>query len=252
MKPIAVVARVMVVSVLAAVPGAAGTLPSAPGIWCDRQSSRALAPQHENRLLDSLRRITGLGLRFAPDGSLQADDAAPAESGAVTARQTLRDALTSSAVYLIEDHSGSAAVRFGQLDEGTHYEDGDRQVLVWRVRLDFRDFERLQAPPQVQASFDPGFVLLHELLHGLGHADPVRPGDVGAVEEILNRARVELGLPQRGGYFGSALLIANDLFTVRLPFRGATRTEYAAFLLDRRSLAAACAVRGEAAVRARR
>jgi hypothetical protein len=44
-------------------------VPPGPGIWCRRVSPHPVPRDHEERLAQSLRRITGLaGLRFQPDG----------------------------------------------------------------------------------------------------------------------------------------------------------------------------------------
>ena len=215
-------------------------MPSGPGIWRIQREERALTVAHEDELLRSLRRITGLdGLHFTADGALAVGEGAVAYGGAATARETLYRALRGPHAYVIEDHSGSKDVRFGQLDEGTHYVDGDkRHLVVFRVRLDFEDFDRLEAPPEVKDAFDPGFALLHELMHGLGYADAAHPDAIGEVEETLNRARGELGVPLRLQYFGDSWPIGAKLLSVRLRFRSGKRTQYAAFLVDRKVKAA--------------
>ena len=129
-------------------------------------------------------------------------------TGSATARAILRRALQSGQVFMIEDHSGSPAVNFGQLDEGLRYEQTKpgclTSVLIWRVRLDLSDFRRVHAPASVRESFDLGFTLLHELLHGLGYEDAKEAAQLGGCETLLNQARAELGLPQRAEYLGVA------------------------------------------------
>jgi len=194
-----------------------------PGIFGARDVPRRLAGAHERELILSLCRISGLaGLHFAADGALGGYEP-EAAFGSATVRSVLGQALGSGMRFLVEDHSGSDAVEFGQLDEGTRVFWGPREdrapLLVWRVRLDFRDFERIEASRAVRESFDPAFTLLHELLHGLGCRDGRSPGELGEVESVLNRAREELGLPIRDAYFAELLPAAKGRYIVRLPFR---------------------------------
>jgi hypothetical protein len=196
--------------------------PKVPGIWLSRGTAHACAGQCQQRLTESLRRITGLSqLRFAKNGALEVGERSGFTGGSATARAVLFRALDDGAAFVIEDHSGSVEVNFGQLDEGLRYEDclSKRRLLIWRVRLDFADFKRVDAPRQVLAAFDEGFACLHELLHGLGYRDSNQPDEVGEVEEILNRARAELILPLRAQYRGETRQICQQVFSVRLQFR---------------------------------
>src|SRR4030095_7092622 len=118
------------------------------------------------------------------------------------------------------DHSGSASVNFGQASQAEVYVDQNGEVTpVWRLRLDFDDFQRMQAPAKVRATFDEGFTLLHELLHGFGYKDAISEREVGECEEIVNRIRRELDLPLRDQYFGETWRITDKLTSVRLRFR---------------------------------
>jgi hypothetical protein len=218
--------------------------PKTPGIWLSSQTKYKLTETRIGQLAQSLRRITGLNeLYFAEDGSL-APGAAPAEAaGSATARQILSRALSSGLVFIIEDHSDSATVNFGQLDEGLRYEDAltGLRLLIWRVRLDFEDFRQMQAPREVRDSFDAGFTMLHEILHGLGYKDAATIDELGECEETLNQARAELGLPLRDQYFGDTLRVAQRFVSVRLRFRSnapqvpagpaRSRTQYLFFML---------------------
>ncbi len=198
------------------------------GIWCDRESERAVAPAHEERLVQSLRRITGFhDLRFSEDGSLELGEPAALRGGAAPARDALLAARRPDMAFIIEDHSASDSVIFAQLDQGTAVvEQGSplERSLVWRVRLDFADFDRVEASRGVRAAFDPGFALLHELLHGLGLRDATFDADgsgideVGPVENVLNQARAELGLPLRDRYLAEGIPIAAGVVSVRLRF----------------------------------
>src|SRR5215468_6136891 len=176
--------------------------PKSPGVWLSGELGYRLTGAHVEELTQSLRRITGLKeLHFERDGSLAIGTAQP--EGSATARQILSRALNSGYVFIIEDHSNSPSVNFGQLNEGLRYEDAitGLRLMVWRVRLDFDDFREMRASREVRDSFDAGFTTLHELLHGLGCKDATSVDELGECEEALNRARAELGLPLRDQYF---------------------------------------------------
>lgn len=194
--------------------------PKIPGVWLSDETQYKPSGARAEELMRSLRRITGFGeLHFAKDGSL-ATGAAQSE-GSATARWILSCARSSGSVFIIEDHSGSPSVNFGQLNEGLRYEDTitGLRLAVWRVRLDFNDFREMQASREVRDSFDIGFTALHELLHGLGYKDATSVDELGECEETLNRARAELELPLRDQYFGDALRMARHFISVRLRFR---------------------------------
>jgi hypothetical protein len=199
---------------------ARSAFPKAPGVWLSGEAGYKPSGARVDELTRSLRRITGFGeLHFAKDGSLVIG--AAQSGGSATARWMLSCTLKSGSVFIIEDHSGSPSVNFGQLDEGLSYEDAKTgfRLTIWRVRLDFDDFREMQAPREVRDSFDAGFTTLHELSHGLGYKDATKVGELGECEETLNRARAELGLPLRDQYFGDELRIARHFVSVRLRFR---------------------------------
>lgn len=194
--------------------------PNIPGVWCSREPGRTLSTEHRQLLTRSLGRITGWKrIQFSAHGMLVLDEMTETTYGSPIARQILTQVLRSGSAFLIEDHSRSHAVDFGQLDEGTVYEDGERRFMIWRVRVDFDDFRQMQAPTTVRAAFDEGFMLLHEMLHGLGLKDTTRVGEVGECESVLNRARAELGLPLRDDYFGQAFRLTQNVVSARLRFK---------------------------------
>src|SRR5262247_2560908 len=199
---------------------AQSAFPKTPGVWLSGEARRKFSGARVEELTQSLRRITGFGeLHFVKDGSLVIG--AARSGGSAAARRILSSALSSGSVFIIEDHSGSPSVNFGQLDEGLRFEDvmTGLRLDVWRVRLDFDDFREMEASREVRNSFDAGFTTLHELLHGLGCKDATSVDELGECEETLNRARAELGLPLRDQYFGDELRMARQFVTVRLRFR---------------------------------
>lgn len=204
---------------------AAIAMPVSAGIWRSDEAGYQLSEEKAAQLTNSLRRITGLeSLDFAADGRLSPGDLCAISGGAAQAREILRRSWNSGHQFILEDHSGSPAVHFGQLDQGTIYEDAQSQLrlTIWRVRLDFDDFQEMQACRQVRDAFDVGFTTLHELLHGLGHEDAAHPEEIGQIERLLNQARAELGLPLRDQYFGEQLRCIRDRVLVRLRFRDGT------------------------------
>lgn len=222
---------------------AQSAFPKTPGVWLSGEAEYKPTGARVEELTRSLRRITGFSdLHFAKDGSLVIG--AAQSEGSATARRILSCSLRSGSVFIIEDHSGSPSVNFGQLNEGLRYEDAmtGLRLAVWRVRLDFDDFHEMQASREVRESFDAGFTTLHELSHGLGYKDATRVGELGECEEMLNRARAELGLPLRDQYFGDELRLARHFVSVRLRFRsdkapvstGAARarTQYLFFMVQ--------------------
>lgn len=207
---------------------AKAAIPKLPGVWLSQEPKYKLTASHEAELVQDLRRITGLPeLAFDAEGRLSLGNLSAAEGDSATARQILLCVLGAGEVFIIEDHCGSPSVTFGQMDEGMHYEDlmAGCRLLVWRVRLDFDDFREMTAPPEVRESFNAGFTMLHELLHGLGYRDASNPEDLGDCEKLINQSRAELGLMLRDQYFADPLRIAPSVFTVRLRFRSPAKAK---------------------------
>lgn len=215
--------------------------PKVSGVWFERRSDSAITKKHEWLLALSLRRITGYAdLQFASDGSLSLGNPSEQAGGSAEARRILMTAICSSSLFVIEDFSGSRSVTFGQaVPEQFRVDRGVGISQLWRLRLDFDDFQQMEAPSDVRAAFDEGFTFFHELLHGLGYKDVSGYQELGACEEIVNRVRSELGLPVRIRYFGEAWRVTERLTSVRLGFRShpahgnssRSETRYLFFLL---------------------
>ena len=196
-----------------------------PGAWCSQSTAYALSAAQRKTLQTRLRRITGwTQLSFAENGKLEIGDFTAIEGGARSARKVLLQALRSGQRFVLENHSSSAFVNFGQLDEGTNYTD-DRTGLaleIYRVRLDFADFDKMSAAPAVRESFDEGFTFLHELLHGFGLKDTHIPNEIGECETVVNLMRAELGLPLRDQYLADLLRLTPLAKIIRLRFKAQT------------------------------
>ena len=199
--------------------------PTTPGIWLSRELGRECNTNCQAQLIESLRRLTGWQqIDFTATGWLEIGNRAVFETGqpgSPSAREVLTRAQRGQHVFIVEAHTGSPDVSFGQLDEGLIYEDDLRhlRLKIWRVRLDLADFKRIAAPARVLAAFDPGFVFLHELLHGLGYPDPERFGEIGPCETQVNQMRTEMDLPLRTQYFATSYQLNQQVITVRLGFQ---------------------------------
>lgn len=199
--------------------------PTTPGIWLSQEPGRECNADCQAQLIESLRRLTGWQqMGFTATGWLEIGNRTVVETGQASspsARVVLTRAQQGQHVFIVEAHTGSPDVSFGQLDEGLVYEDSLRhlRLKIWRLRLDLADFKRIAAPARVLAAFDPGFVFLHELLHGLGYPDPERFGEVGPCETQVNQMRTEMDLPLRTQYFATSYQLNQQAITVRLGFQ---------------------------------
>lgn len=201
--------------------------PTTPGIWLSQEAGRECKAECQAQLIESLRRLTGWQqMSFTSTGWLEIGNRAVFETtqaGSQSAREVFTQVYQGQQVFIVEAHTGSPDVSFGQLDEGLVYEDSLRhlRLKIWRLRLDLADFKRIAAHPRVLAAFDPGFVFLHELLHGLGYPDPERFGEVGPCETQVNQMRTEMELPLRTQYFATSYQLNQQAITVRLGFQEA-------------------------------
>jgi hypothetical protein len=222
MKDIIQLGLITILLSLWAISPAAKTTVVMPGAWCKRTTKHALSASQQDILQTKLRRITGwTQLAFTENGKLEIGDFMAIDGGSGSARKVLLQALRCGKQFVIEDHSSSATVNFGQLDEGTNYAD-DRSGMaleIYRVRLDFSDFSKMHAAPAVMESFDEGFTLFHELLHGLGLKDTHVINEIGECETVVNRMRAELGLPLRDQYLAESLRMTNIAKIIRLRFK---------------------------------
>ncbi len=196
--------------------------PIVPGICFSQQAAYQLSSLEKSNLTARLQRLTGWPqLRIGEGDRLMLEQANEFAGGSVWARRVINEIFRSGNRFVVENHAGSATVNFGQLDEGTNYAD-DRtgtKLVIYRVRLDFDDFQKMQASPEVRDTFDEGFTFFHELLHGLGLQDTNIYNEIGDCERVVNQIRAELGLPLRDHYLGDLLNITPRFKTVRLRFK---------------------------------
>jgi hypothetical protein len=169
--------------------------------------ARQHKPKHLTNMLQSLRAKTGLlEIEFDEDGFLRIGDPTRISGGSQLARDLLASAMEGPLAFDLESHDRSAIVAFARLGSPISYQSRmtGAQIEVLPLEIDFTDFERLQGDRQVLAAFDLGFVLLHELTHGvlrLPDAESEKTASPGPCEEHVNLIRRQLGLPERQHYY---------------------------------------------------
>jgi hypothetical protein len=142
--------------------------------------------------------------------------------GSELARMLLRTAVESNEVFEIESVEGSDAVAFGAFISTQINNQEQSAVAFNRIQLDFKDFTELRGEASVLDTFDPGFVFLHELAHGVWELPDEGRGGLGECEAFINQIRRQLGLPERhryhyqvrgqanGGELGEMLFVGQD------------------------------------------
>jgi len=104
----------------------------------------------------------------------------------------------------LESHLSSSQVAFARLARPIayhHYTSGAK-IDVFPLEIDFNDLSKLRGAQQALAAFDLGFLILHELGHtAFGLRDAANdPQGLGECEELVNRIRRELNMPERQTY----------------------------------------------------
>ncbi len=170
-----------------------------PGIK-NSPGSYSLDFKQSRELLNSLRNISGFkDLDFDDRGILLLGD--KVEGGSEMARVLLRAAANSTEIIEIESLESSDVVVFGSTVSAEYTNSAKGRVSHNRIQLDFSDFKSLRGDIRSRIAFDPGFVFLHELTHGVWKlSDDNRFGGVGECEAYINQIRRELNLPERAHY----------------------------------------------------
>jgi len=160
-------------------------------------------------VLTSLRDKTGLlEMRFDEDWFLTLGDQTKFSGGSATARALLNATASLPHAVDLESHMYSPEVAFARLGKSVgyyNYTTGSK-IDVAPLEIDFSDFSKLRGDRQALAAFDLGFVILHELGHtALGLRDAADDLQaLGECEELINRIRRELNLPERQTYVAQA------------------------------------------------
>jgi hypothetical protein len=199
----------LLLAFLCALPQIVFTAPSDParpqaGLR-NSSGSRRLGASQLRKVLDGLRHKTGfLEMRFDESGLLTLGDRTRFVGGSATARELLIATVDGRVAIELEVHDYSPHIAFAHITAGTVYANFQTKARIEarQMQLDFSDFAELRGEPEVIAAFDLGFAVLHELAHGvLGLRDAVgETKELGACDELINRMRRELNLPERQGY----------------------------------------------------
>lgn len=170
-----------------------------PGIK-NSPTSDGMRFREAERLAASLRGISGYqDLTFDERGILVLGERV--EGGSELARNLLQAALVNRTAIEIESLEGSDLVVFGAFINATFKNTEGQLLQINKIQLDFRDFEELRGEARLLATFDPGFVFLHELAHGVWDLPDDERGGLGECEIFINQIRRQLGLPERLNYF---------------------------------------------------
>jgi hypothetical protein len=183
------------------------------------------------RLLDSLRHKSGFQqMEFDQSGFLILGDRAHVNGGSATARALLVAAVDGHQAFELEDYDHSPGIAFARITSGIVYNHFQTklEIKVRQVQLDFSDFAELRGDREARVAFDPGFAVLHELVHGVLDLPDSAAGttEIGACDEQINRVRRELNLPERQGYGAQSR-------EVRYGMGGATREAELVFARSR-------------------
>lgn len=185
---------------------------------------RRLNTKQLDAVLTSLRDKSGfLEMRFDEDAFLTLGDQTKFSGGSATARALLDAAVKMPHAVDLESHSYSSLVAFARLAKPIAYQhfSSGKKMDVFPLEIDFSDMSKLRGDKLALTAFDVGFVILHELGHAaLGLRDASGdPQGLGECEELINRIRRELNLPERETYIAqvySATTLAPSQGTTRL------------------------------------
>jgi hypothetical protein len=169
-----------------------------------------LDPKQLDALLASLREKSGfLEITFDENGFLTLGDQTKFSGGSATARALLDATVKMPHVVDLESHMYSSLVAFARLAKPVAYQQFStgKRIDVFPLEIDFSDLSKLRGDKQALTAFDIGFVILHELGHAaLGLRDASGdPQGLGECEEMINRIRRELNLPERQTYVAQVL-----------------------------------------------
>ncbi len=165
-------------------------------------------------VLTSLRDKTGfLEMRFDENGFLTLGDRSKFQGGSAVARAVLDAAMKMPHAVDLESHPVSPAVAFARLAKPISYQHHPTgtKIDVYPLEIDFSDISQLHGDRQALTAFDLGFMILHELGHAaLGLRDAAGdPQGLGECEELINRIRRELNLPERKTYIAQTYSMPN-------------------------------------------
>jgi hypothetical protein len=170
-----------------------------------------LSEEELNLVLTQLRRKTGfVQMRFDEAGFLTIGDRSQIAGGSATARELLLSTVDGKKSINLQSRNRSPEVAFGRVSGSVHYLGwrSEKRIAVEQIAIDFADFNHLRGHAKAVEAFDLGFVILHELCHAVLelHDPSAGVSAAGDCETYVNRARRELGMPERQQYGAAAYL----------------------------------------------
>ena len=161
---------------------------------------KSLAKSRRDQLAKNFQRITGWkDINFDDRGSLSFSG--EPVGGSVLARDILIKAVSGPEYFILEDASRRADVVFCRIVPGK-WMDGNQNVPVSVILIDFADFDQVIGDESALAAFNVGWAVLHEIVHGVKNLDdPETDGQIGDCEKLINQMRRECGLAERAEYF---------------------------------------------------
>jgi hypothetical protein len=170
-----------------------------------------LSAEELNLALTLLRRKTGfVRMRFDEDGFLRVEDRSQISGGSETAGELLVAVVDGKKSIILRSRNRSPEVVFARVGERMDHQlwQSDERIEMAPIEIDFADFNHLQGERKALEAFDPGFAILHELCHAaLELRDPAKGRKAtGDCEDIINRVRRELGMPERQHYAAKTYL----------------------------------------------
>jgi hypothetical protein len=170
-----------------------------------------LSKEELNRVLTQLQRKTGfMQMRFDEAGFLTIDDRSQIAGGSASARELLLATVDGKKSINLQSRNRSPEVAFGRVYGSADYSDwrSEERIAVEQVVIDFADFNHLRGHTKAVEAFDLGFVILHELCHAVLelHDPSAGVSAAGDCETYVNRARRELGMPERQQYGATAYM----------------------------------------------
>ncbi|MFN0088604.1 MAG: hypothetical protein ACKVX9_24665 [Blastocatellia bacterium] len=193
-----------------------------PGIR-NGQGATRLTPGQLRDVAESIRSKAGFAtIDFDENGWMRLG--AISGTGSATAQKLLLDAFRRDQVIELHRRDKSSEVAFMQLTpQNTHIDfRTGAQITVYHLEIDFTDFAFLKGDHEARAAFDLGFILLHELTHGVrkikdNNASQTRPGDCA---DYVNQIQKELGMAVRDHYFPEIRKYGGSISFARLNFSG--------------------------------
>lgn len=199
-----------------------------PGIRNGQGASR-LTENQLHEIAESLRIKTGFAsLYFDAEGWMRIGGSSG--RGSATAHNLILDAFQGNQLIELHRRERSSEIAFMRLVKSDIYESArtGSQYTVYHLEIDFSDFAYLNGDRVARAAFDLGFILMHELTHGIKqiYDTNASQSSAGDCSDYINHIRRELGMALRVNYFPEIRKQAGSgghLYFARLSFTGGNK-----------------------------